>query len=758
MSASMHLRRTLAAALFTLGLSPTTSALAWEGSDREPRQPVGDLDLDLDRAADCLDFGTLAVCGDWVEDAEGAWVLDGDARIPTAAGDMALASASLTASVDPPALAGEARLAFPSLGFLDAAGFDGDAPWGRIALGDGDVIDTIEINGLEMPAEPGHQYLVVDYDQGFGIGFGAFSMSGGGGAGTLVIDPLDPLIYVGGDVAGFMGQGQISDAALGFSLGGHLPFETSQPLCKKNGNKCQPASLSGNLLAAGQVQVGRYPVWITSDMIIDIDASNDGETIFDGDIGDMKFGANGDLEIGYALGPVDLLIPVAEASVIYNGSVGKHGRLRLRGQAGAEGLFSGTPLEILEPDRPELDIKGWFDAPDDFSLRMAYSGSFFGLDADDVELVFSDAEVAAKATIRPAYVDLFGDAAVLVSGQIGFDGTYAFSGTANLSIAGFQLANAHCTWTNAGLRISGVMRLPAVGEVAVSASVDHTGHVTFDGDASLALLGFEIGDARLALDGDRLTITGDLGLMGLGSVAVSGRLDSDGDFRFTGEGVLSPLGFDLAGVAVDFRPGGLEVEGRIDLAGLATGGISGRVWTAESSQLPGGEYYQCQLFQQMVATLNAGQQFPCAPPAPGFRLTGYMDVGWGGVTLADARVVVYDGGATIRAGARFAGVDFGVSGRVTAAGRVDLTGTADIGWSGGIPGANASLSGHAELTMGRYTSGTPYASATVDVRACAEVWPIKTCAGTGGSVSSDGRVCLDFPIVGEQCLDLSGIL
>lgn len=752
------LRRTLTQTLLTFAVTaPPTTALALMGRGGTPVGiNVGDLDPALDVTDDCLEFGTLYVCGDWQENDDGAWTLEGGARVPTLAGDIHLSEATLTASLDPPALDGEARLEFPALGFLSAAGFDGNAPWGRVALGDGDVLDSIDINGVEMPTEPGHQYLIVDYDAGLGIEFGAFSMSDGGGAATVVIDVNDPLIYVGGDVDGFLGQGQITDAAVGFSLGGALPFETALPLCKKNGKQCRTKRLTGNVITAGRAQIGRYPVWVDSDLIIDIDANSDGDTIFDGDVTDLRFGMNGAIDVGFSMGPVDLTIPVAEGSVIYDGSIGDDGRLQLRGMAGVEGIFDGTPLEMLQPDTPEVDLKGWFSAIDDFSLHMDYSGPLFGLETDNVKLALSDAGIAASGTLRPAYVDLFGDAAVQFEGNIGVDGAFLFQGSAHISIAGFEMADALCTWSNAGLRIAGTLDLPGLGSVAVTGAVDHNGHVTFDGEVDIELLGFQIANASIELDGGALAVSGELGLPALGSIAVSGDIHSDGDFRFTGRGALEPIGFELASVRVTFEPGGVEVRGDVDLAGLASGSISGAVWTAETSTLPGGDHFQCQLISQMVAP-QLGFVPPCPPPAPGFRLRGDMNVGWQGINIAGATVYVTNSGARIRGDFDFAGVEFRVAGDVTASGRVDLTSTASVNWSGGIPGASAKLSGEVELEMGVKSSG-PYLGASFDVKACAKIWPVETCVNAGGSVHSNGNVCIDFPLVGNQCLDLGGIL
>jgi hypothetical protein len=216
---------------------------------------------------------------------------------------------------------------------------------------------------------------------------------------------------------------------------------------------------------------------------------------------------------------------------------------------------------------------------------------------------------------------------IALSGTIGFDGSFALRGTGGMRVLGFEVSSVDVAFSSGGgLVARGSMELlPGVGgaraevaltvprfdewrlegsgqlrpfgyslaNVRVSASAGQQGlGLLLEGDAhvgpatarlsgrlspdafsltgalDLAIGRFRVGQAQVTLDGRGLQVSGLLDV-GLGRIAVSGRVETNGDFRFASNGsAQAPIaGVNLTiDAAFENRGGALSVSGNADLA------------------------------------------------------------------------------------------------------------------------------------------------------------------------------------------------
>jgi hypothetical protein len=134
----------------------------------------------------------------------------------------------------------------------------------------------------------------------------ATATAGFGASTKVVIDPFDPLVYLEGAFVELLTGGLVSDGAVGISLGGMLPYESSTQLY--NGSNWAERKLNGHIYAYGSCQVGAYPVSVSGQVVINADEDKDGDWFFhpDEQADDFEIGANGAVSNGWEKGPISL--------------------------------------------------------------------------------------------------------------------------------------------------------------------------------------------------------------------------------------------------------------------------------------------------------------------------------------------------------------------------------------------------------------------------------------------------------------------
>jgi hypothetical protein len=737
-------------------------------------------------ANECLPLAGFTLCGEWTAQ-DDLWAVTGDATIETMGISLSLPAASLTVSLDPPAFIGEVDFVLPSFGALEGWGVKGlTAPRAQIQMGMGAGLNEVEIGGEPLELVDDAPYLVFDIDSNVTLGVGRASLSASVGPSTkVIVAPLDPLIYLEGDVVERLTHGIVSDGAVGVSLNGMLPWSSSRSLF--DGDGWDHRDVSAHLYASGGVQLGQYPVYVSSTVAIDLDPDDDGDVEFSLRQSDeVRVGVNGELAIGWSKNGVSLTLPIGEGSAVfdtYEDVLMVHGELDMN-------PFTGTPLEPLFTGVRGGTIWGHYEALNDFTVHVETDAPVMGFPASEVEMTLTNDGITFGGLLEPTYGDVFGDQSVRFTGSLNGQGKFRLDGTANLNLGGLPLANADLTWTNSGLTVrgwvevpggvgealvegslqtngqfsltgrtdfsplglpmaastvtmtnsgvtvTGRMEIPSLGDVDVVGAVHTNGTFVLSGAADLEVYGLELSSAEITVRDSGIAVAGRLKMPGLSRVRVHGSVGTDGDFSLSGDADLSVKGFELAAAHVEFGRGGVSIDGRID-ALIAEGRVTGSYRTAASV---------AHLMGLSVEAYTTLKQFWIAQvgyspmPREGVYLSGDMairiSVPGPDIHLANGRISVSDSGMRAKGKVGFHGVNVQVSGSVTTSGSVSLKG--DAGFDASVGGTGVK----GDLTV---TATDTKLSGKVSAKACVNVYIDEVCKSASASVSSTGRVSLNMP-------------
>jgi len=301
----------------------------------------------------------------------GIYVAD-DLRIVTPFGDIVLGEASLSVMIGAggafESLVGTARVPFPAIGFMSGIHVD-QTPMATIGIDFGANIN------VGVPLQPAVSYLFFQFSSSFGASLGPVSFKAGGPDATLVLNPADPFVFVGGSIGNLIpGAGEPPPASgtpsaagapifvepdfgFGISLGAKIPFFTgahdarvvgapldptcnqcvtdicaADPVCCASmwDSQCvskvqticggsDPSTFLGHLLLKGPIPLGELPLSLKGITIANIDPDKNG-TIFVGSP-DLQLGAKGALGVsvpfltffalGFDLGTADAVVGYA---------------------------------------------------------------------------------------------------------------------------------------------------------------------------------------------------------------------------------------------------------------------------------------------------------------------------------------------------------------------------------------------------------------------------------------------------------------
>ncbi len=737
----------------------------------------------------CLNLGEngvgMKLCGSWrFEPATATFIGSGDMTVETPLGPIDLLEVDLRVSRSPLALSGSAKVPFPKIGFLEDAGLVGDAPRASLSIAPGHLADTIEINGHTVDLDDDQYYLVVDYNAGLSVEFGPIGLSTPGGDGMLVIAPQEPFLWVAGDLAGLLTGGFVDDAAIGFSLAGRLPYSPQNELY--DGQQFFTPRIDGHLYAQGSVQLGKYPINVYGDVFVDVDGDDDGTTVFQGDGNDVIVGADGAVSVGYSKFGFDLSAEVSAASLLYDGTRGPNGAAYLYARSGLEQMFEGTVLEFLEPEWQTTTLYAAYEDLDDFTVRLEYRTlGIFGYHLGEAWTQLGSDGVRLAGKVQSPGADLIGGGQVDVEGSVQADGAFSLTGTANVNVIGYTVADAAITLANSGLAAAGRVDLPALGHADVSGALMTSGAAHLTGAANISPAGFQVANAQATVATQGASATGNINLPGLGRADISGAMHADGRFAFNGNGDLAPLGFPIAGAAVAVAPNGANVSGRATLPAIGHADVSGEAYSDGRFSLAGAAELAPAGFRlangrATIAHNGAGVSGRAGLPGLGnvdvsgsiqsngnFSLTGRGDLSPAGLRIANASVTIDPRGAAISGRTSFAGSGVDVSGRAQSNGNFALT--------GGIRVNAAILNGNVAVTISNQgASGefsgrmcVPYTE-NVCNDVCRNLGPLSfvcdevcnvvnrtSCVDLPGArVGTDGQVCATLPVVGRRCVHI----
>lgn len=368
--------------------------------------------------------GTWDITGSWASNSDGSLSVTNYVDITTPAGviHMEVAPGSeLKLTLDPFGISGTVKVPVPSIGGMGGM-VEAITPEASVSLQLGSEFDNGEIKlGLEedaesFPADPDHYYFVFAYDSTIGIastaGDTTVEVTSDGSSGLVVLDPLEPMFFLEGDlpitIAG-VPFGKLG-GAFGFAAAGGLPFTPAREFWNEEmvldgmGRNipaqafADPAgyvepeldghvyiAASGGLLNDAGTDKGR--IQVDGRMILDVDANNNGLTWFEEGCGDFALGGDVGVTFDASLGeyfPLELRL--AEASVILEGSAGGCNQPKVSFSAGTpgDGIFGDTLLDFIHPG--DLNVYGYFRAADDFLIQAQASG--------DTTIAIGDMQVA----------------------------------------------------------------------------------------------------------------------------------------------------------------------------------------------------------------------------------------------------------------------------------------------------------------------------------------------------------------------------
>ncbi|HEY3499789.1 MAG TPA: hypothetical protein VGK73_34090, partial [Polyangiaceae bacterium] len=378
-------------------------------------------------------------------------------------------------------LRGDVNLPFPSFGAT--AGFEvSDLVRASIGLDSGKNLAQ-----LDAPIAEDRRYLFFQFEAGFQAKNGPVGISlPGGEDGTLILDPFDPFVFVKGSLFGLDAIGKVEDIAIGLSAQGLIPFvpETTYGLAAGVGE------FEGHVYLSGSVPLTRLPLTISGDMVLDIDAKNQGRHLHQIDQASVELGVNGDIAL-----TVDFFDVLSFEAPIEQATAGI-----LLTEDEQRAYLSG----VLEPDHSFL--------PSELPLRADHRVSVAGLISN---------EIADSYLVMEGEYTLVGSS---LAQRVGLDLSNLAVAQARLDIdqRGFRMLGT----LDAGVKLARDLEVGGSAKVEAFFADDPSDFfVALEGD--IAVAGHELLDAKARIDRNGLFVEGRLDT-GLTELAVSGFITRSG--------------------------------------------------------------------------------------------------------------------------------------------------------------------------------------------------------------------------------------
>lgn len=287
-------------------------------------------------------------------------------------------------------------------------------------------------------------YLVYGDKPAFQLQFGTATLTTtkGRDSSLFLTDPADPFVYV-----------KSGDYAFAGSLHGMIPY-------RPNFTPATPLpALYGHVHARGNFPLGTLPLAIDGAVTLDLDANRDGlwmagqgnanqlfkggalsSAALDAVFRDIKLGLNGKLTFGYTKAGFNFSVPVAAASLVYQGPAQSAWF-----KGGTVNPWQGTPLNPFLMTQTDT-LEGSVNAAGAFSLTAHTTYRLFGGKAD-VILTLDNSGVTAVGKVRAL------GAQVSLTGKVHANGNFSLAGKANVAFSGFS-GTASFLLSQAGGKVS----------------------------------------------------------------------------------------------------------------------------------------------------------------------------------------------------------------------------------------------------------------------------------------------------------------
>lgn len=309
----------------------------------------------------------------------------GSLKIVTPPYTFTLGQASLTIVSDAngvtKSVSGTAKVTMPALHTFSGLGLDSplSASFGY-DLGS-------NLTALGMPLAATRKYLYFSFHEGFEGSFGTASFSAGpGGTRTVILDPLDPAIFIAGPM-GLVTAVALSEKSL-------IPY-TANTTWGFDTPETEFPSFGGQSFIAGEIPLEEIPITISGDVTTTY-VNWDGISALDKGLFEHKLGVNGSLNLGWDFldGAFRLEVPVAHASMYLESSTHPYRiSAAISGTAGTDDFLPSWMPVLLSKNSK---IAGYMDTYDvsrnhvdgesDMTIVASTLSSVIGVKLNDIPL------------------------------------------------------------------------------------------------------------------------------------------------------------------------------------------------------------------------------------------------------------------------------------------------------------------------------------------------------------------------------------
>ena len=231
------------------------------------------------------------------------------------------------------------------------------------------------------------------------------------------------------------------------------------------------------------------------------------------------------------------------------GSVNAQGRLDLTGTSTVvvDGFTLPVNFELtntslaasttLTIGGQPLALSGTVDNQGHYSLSGAGQVTLagFGLNAN---FTLTNTSLTAAGNLS------IGGNTVHLAGTVDKQGHYSLSGTANATIGGYQLTPSF-TLTNTSLAVAAGVMIPNQGTIALSGTVDQQGRYTLAGSANVTIAGYAL-NPTFTLTNTSLALATAVTVPSVGTLNLNGTVDSQGNFSLAGSANVTMAGYTVS--------------------------------------------------------------------------------------------------------------------------------------------------------------------------------------------------------------------
>ncbi len=194
-------------------------------------------------------------------------------------------------------------------------------------------------------------------------------------------------------------------------------------------------------------------------------------------------------------------------------------------------------VNAMLPDGTALSVAGSIDNQGSYDLTGTADLSVDGFSLPATQFELTNTSLAAAATLA------VGNDSISLAGSVDSQGNYDLSGTADVTVAGFNLPGVNFELTNTSLTAAATVAIGS-DSVSLAGTVDNQGSYDLTGTADVNVAGFTVSGAHFELTNTSLAAAATV-VVGGDSVSVAGTVDNQANYDLTGSGTVTVDGFGI---------------------------------------------------------------------------------------------------------------------------------------------------------------------------------------------------------------------